>query len=118
MGGEKIKINESKYSNSPIIKRGRVNSVSLFEVTEQELEQLEQGTPSNLYLNFSILLITLSISFFIALSTAKIESERVFIVFTLVVIVGFIGSIILGVLWIKTKINLGNVVKKIRSRMS
>ena len=41
-----------------IVRRGRVDSVDLYEVKENELELLEKGSPASLQLNFSIFLLT------------------------------------------------------------
>ena len=40
------------------IKRGRVDSLSLYEITDNELDILTAGSPSSLYLNFAIFLLS------------------------------------------------------------
>ena len=100
----------------PRIIRGQVDSLSLFEITDYELEILEQGTPNSIHLNFAVLFISIAVSFLITLLTVKIDSTRVFIVFTLLTIVGFSVGIILFILWYRTKATSVDVIKKIKAR--
>ena len=49
------KNNSSSGEIGPKIKRGRYDSLELFEVSESELTIIERGSPSSTYLNFAIL---------------------------------------------------------------
>ena len=62
----------------PKIVRGQVDSLSLFEITDYELELLEQGTPNSIYLNFAIFFISVAASFFATLMTLTIKSQNIF----------------------------------------
>ena len=53
-----------------IVRRGRVDSVDLYEVKKNELELLEKGAPESLQLNFSIFLFSIAFSAIITLTTA------------------------------------------------
>ena len=44
-----------------VVRRGRVDSVDLYEVKENELELLEKGAPATLQLNFAIFLYSLNL---------------------------------------------------------
>ena len=112
--------NGSQKKNSgekPLILRGKVSSVLLYEVTEHELDTLEKGTPTSLFLNFGIALLSISCSFLIALLTTNIDSDRLFMVFTFIVIVGFISGIILMCVWWRDRQSINELIKKIKSRI-
>ena len=99
----------------PFILRGKVSSVLLYEVTEHELDTLEKGTPTSLFLNFGIALLSISCSFLVALLTTNIDSDRLFMVFTFIVIVGFIIGILLMCLWYRNRQSINVLVKKSRA---
>ena len=73
--------NQEQSEGAVKIKRAKYDSLCLYEVTESELEVLEKGSPSSIYLNFSVFLLSIAISFTIALLTVKIESIKLFTCF-------------------------------------
>jgi len=101
----------------PRIIRGRVGSLSLYEITDYELEILEKGSPNSLYLNFSIFLFSIGISFLIALLTVSIESVKLFSAFVVVTVIGLLGSLFLFLLWFRTRNSVEEVIVKIRGRI-
>ena len=58
--GESLIMNPKKEDNidDVKIKRGKVDSLSLYEVTDSELQVLEEGGQDNLFLNFAVFLFT------------------------------------------------------------
>ncbi len=108
---------ENQKELNPKIRRARVDSLDLYEITEDELNILEHGSPGSLYLLFSTFLLSMAISFFVSLLTTKIESDRLFMVFVSVTILGFIIGIILLILWVKEYRSSTSVAHKIRERM-
>jgi len=68
--------NENEQSTGVKINRGKLGSISLYEVTEDELNILERGSPSSTYLNFSIGLLSIGISFFISIFSTKIDDLK------------------------------------------
>ena len=101
----------------PKINRARVGSFNLYEITETELETLEKGSPNSLYLNFALALLSAAISFLTALLTTKIDSNRTYTAFVVFTSIGFILGLILLILWLKTKNEVSEVIKKIKLRM-
>ncbi len=101
----------------PAIHRVRLDKLTIFEITEAELEALERGSPESLYLNLAIAALSIAASFLIALLTTKIEDVRTFCVFVIVCGLGFIAGITLGLLWWQSRRSLKNVARDIRSRM-
>lgn len=99
------------------IKRGRVDSLSLYEITEHELVILENGSPSSLYLNFSLLLLTTATSFLISLLTTTIESDRTYAIFVILIVIGYVLGILLGIIWWRTRQSASKITERIRSRI-
>ncbi|ETW92444.1 MAG: hypothetical protein ETSY1_43610 [Candidatus Entotheonella factor] len=99
------------------ILRGRVDSMSLYEITEYELNLLEQGSPASLHLNFSIFLLSIATSFLITLLSTPIASYRVFTVFVVITAVGFSVGGFLLLLWYKTHRSVKNIIEKIKRRI-
>ena len=109
--------NESFGGTNPRIRRGRVDSLTIYEITEAELETLENGSPASLHLNFAIFFISTAISFLTALLTTTISNLRIYCFFVVVVVVGFALGLILGVLWYRERKSATLLSKKIRQRV-
>jgi hypothetical protein len=101
----------------PKIIWARVPSVTIYQITENELSTLERGSPCELYLNFAIFFWTAAISFFSVLLTSDSLSVKVFTVFVVVTIVTAAAGLILGALWWRTRKSVDGVVKEIRARI-
>ena len=100
-----------------IVRRGRVDSVDLYEVKENELELLEKGSPANLQLNFSIFLLSLAFSSIIALATATAKQPITETIFVFVAVVGILLGMYLLISWWRTRTSIAGMVKKIRQRI-
>ncbi|WP_339870391.1 hypothetical protein [uncultured Algoriphagus sp.] len=102
----------------PIIKSARYDSLELFEVSESELTIIERGSPSSTYLNFAIFLVSIAISFLTTLLTVDLKDNIVlFTVYLVICVIGFMVGIFLTILWIRSKNEFSDVIKKIRGRM-
>lgn len=114
--------NTSPSNTSPseqpfVVRRGRVNSVDLFEVKENELDILEKGSPADLYLNFSIFLLSAAVTTTATLFSATFAKPVVQTVFIVVTVIGALLGIFLLVLWHKTRTSVRAVIKGIRCRI-
>ncbi len=101
-----------------IIQRGKINSLIVYDVTEDELNILEKGSPASIFLNFSILTLSVAVAFLIALFTTSIESNRIFTIFVIFTILGFLSGLILLILWKINNKSGKDIVKKIRERVT
>lgn len=101
----------------PAIHRGRLDSLRIYEISEAELDALERGSPESVYLNLGLTVLSVAISFTIALFSTRIESDRTFTVFVVVVIVGYIAGVTFGVLWWISRRSLSSTAAKIRARL-
>lgn len=109
--------NQSEGSVQLRILRGPVDSLSLYEITDYELEVLEGGYPSSTYLNFAIFFFSVGASFFAVLLTTKITSIYIFTIFVVLTVVGFAASLVLFVLWRRTRLRVNDLIKKIKARV-
>ncbi|MBC8549966.1 MAG: hypothetical protein H8D23_09970 [Candidatus Brocadiales bacterium] len=99
------------------VRRGRVESVDLYEIKENELELLEKGAPSGLFLNFSVFLLSLAFSTIISLSTATFVNSSIHTLFVVVSVVGVLGGGFLLILWWRTRESITQVISHIRGRI-
>lgn len=101
----------------PRIVRGHVETVSLYEITDRELELLEQGSANPICLNFAVFFISVAVTLLTTLATVRIDSTLLFIVFAVVTTVGFAGGGALLILWFHSRSRLRDVVERIKARI-
>ncbi len=101
----------------PAIRRARIDSLNIYEISESELQLLERGSPDSLFLNFAIFLLSSAVSLLVALLTATIESNRTFAVFVIFTVIGFIAGLFLLLLWMRNRQATAMVFTQIRQRM-
>lgn len=100
------------------IRRGRVDSVDIYEIKDSELDLLEKGSPSGLYLNFSIFLLSIAFSALTALcTTTSFKDTLIQTVFVVVMVVGFILGVFFLILWYRGRQDVAEVIKEIRNRI-
>lgn len=109
----------SQSENSEIkIRRGKVDSLDVYEVTKDELELLRQGSPNSIFLNFSIALFSIFISTGLTLFTLEITSTKIFAVYICTLMISFVGGLITLILWYRGENNFNICLKKIENRMT
>lgn len=102
---------------SPAISRGRIDRLVILEISDAELDTLEQGSPASLFLNFALALLSVAVTIAVALASTEIKSERVFMAFLLVGVVGFVVGLLLLLLWRRQRSSVRLVIKRIRLRL-
>ena len=101
------------------VKRHKFDSLTIYEVSESELDTIEKGSPSSIYLNFAIFLLSIAASFLASLLTNDYSNKQnTFIVFLLITIVGFVIGGFLIILWFRIKNDFDQTIKKIKDRVS
>ena len=109
----------SPYSDEkPLIRRGRVDSLNIYEVKEHELELLENGAAGTLQFNFAIFLFSIALTCIAALATADFKWDIVRSIFVFTTVVGLIVGSYLMLNWWRTRTSLKKVVSVIRSRIN
>ncbi len=110
--------NELKADQIPKVRLGTVDEVRLYQITESELDILEHGSPSSTFFNFAIFFLSTAFSFIASIMAAPIGNERVFTVFTVIIVVGLALGVILLILWWKSPNQCKKTITKIRGRIS
>ena len=100
-----------------IVRRGRVDSVDLYEVKENELELLEKGSPASLQLNFSIFLFSIAFSAILTLTTATAKWSIMETVFVVVAVIGILLGGYLLISWWRTRTSISGTITTIRNRI-
>jgi len=101
----------------PEIRVGKIGVLKVHQISDDELSRLEQGASQTLFLNFGIAVLSVSVSFLISLLTMTIGSDRVFTVFVVMTVVGFLAGATLMILWWCNRKPIRKLVQEIRDRM-
>lgn len=101
----------------PRIRRGRVDSVDLYEIKDTELDLFERGAPADLHLNFSIFVLSLAFSSVCSLATATFDDNTVKTTFIVVAVVGVLLGGFLLLSWFRNRTSLKTLCERIRSRI-
>jgi hypothetical protein len=109
---------EDQTAQNPKIKRGRLASLSLYEVTDYELEILQAGSPATILLNFAIFLLSTALSFWVAVFGTEIKDPNRYAVFMMIAIFATINGVLLLVLWWRKRGSVAQLVAKIKRRIS
>ena len=109
--------NDQQPDFLPEISRGRIKELKLYEISDDELARLEQGSEQSLFLALGIAVLSAAVSFLIALFATTITPDRVFYVFVIVTVVGFVAGIILIILAWYTRKPISKLVQRIRDRL-
>ena len=117
MSQTKDSSSQRNSGEKPFIRRGEVDEIKLYTITDYELDTLERGTPA-LFFNVGITLLSICCSFFIALFTTYIDSIRIFVVFIVVVTGSFLGVIVFTCLWWRDRRSFAALIQRIRNRIS
>ncbi len=100
-----------------MIRRARIQELTIYEIFEDELKMLEFGSPVSLYFNFSIFLLSVASSFAVTLATAHFSSDRVYMVFVTILIFSSLIGLCLIILWQKQYRVGSNIAESVRNRL-
>jgi len=100
----------------PAIHRVPLDKLTIYEITEAELDDLERGSIDSIFLNLAIFTGSIAISFLSSLLITKIESIYTFCAFIIVTSIGFLASATYTLLWWRNRIDRSQVAQKIRKR--
>jgi len=99
------------------LRRGRVDSVDLYEVKENELDMLENGEPTGIFLNFAIFLFSIAFTGILSICTATFKNDIIKYTFLFFSIIGVIGGVLSGILWLRGRSSLKSIIRTIRDRI-
>jgi len=110
-------MNDRRQSQlEPTIEWVPLGKLTVFHVSEAELDALERGSTESLFLNLGIATLSIAISLLISLLSADIPSTKTFTVFVVVCTVCFIGGVMFVLLWWQSRKSLKKVAQEIRNR--
>lgn len=104
-------------NTGPLVKRGRVESIYLYEVKDTELDSLESGSTGDLYLNIAVFLFGLGFSAFTTIATADFRDKRMETAFVCLTVVCIVLTPIFGVLWYRSRRSIKRLCALIRRRI-
>jgi hypothetical protein len=90
----------------------------LYEVSLDDLNQLESELVSvGEDFSFALFCITTAISFTVTLATVDIAAGKLYNVFWIITIIGYLGAVYFGVRWYKTRSKVKSTIKRIKERV-
>jgi len=108
---------DSEGDKALVVRRGRVESVDLYEIKDSELDLLERGSPADLQLNFAIFLVSMAFSAICTLATATFSNKTIENAFIVVSVVGILLGAYLLIAWWTNRKSLKDVCARIRQRI-
>jgi hypothetical protein len=98
-------------------KRHRLEHVEIFEVTGDELDNIERETANiGTDLQFCLVLLPVAISMTVSLVLTTIASQRIYNSFFIVMAVAYLGGLFFGVRWLSRRGSYKRIFQKIRDR--
>ena len=107
----------SHESFKPLIRRARVEQLTIYEIEESELQIFEHGPTDSVFLNIAIAFLSIAVALLVALLTTSTGSQLVQTFFVVGVVVGFAGGSVLILLWWRRRISVTTCARRIRERL-
>jgi len=100
----------------PAIHRVHLDKITIYDITDSELESLERGSPESIFLNLAIAVVSIAVSFSIALATTDIQTTKTFCVFVIVTVIAYLASFTFCLLWWQKRGSMKSVASIVRYR--
>lgn len=112
-------------SNTPVtsepeqlkVNRGRVMSINLYEIKEDELDLLERGSPASIQFNLALSAVTFVASTYITMRSGQFTADDR-LLFTLVMVIAGLFGVFCGAMWLWTRSSNKALCETIRRRIS
>jgi hypothetical protein len=106
--------NSEAQKPNEIVRYVRLESLTVYEISEDELNNFEHGFPANLLLSVALFLLGAAITAMTTLLSVAIQSTKIFCTFMIFTIIGYVVGCVLLVISIiqirKTKL-VGNAIR-------
>lgn len=113
-----MQTNAPKDSKDEVrVRRGRVESVDLYEIKDSELDELERGSPANLQFNISVGLLSIAFSFLACIATSTFDKPFYQTLYIAIMVVGFIVGGVFLIFWLRNRKSVSSLCLKIRERI-
>jgi hypothetical protein len=111
-------MNKIKKREEIVVERHALESLVIYEVSGHELDELERETTSvGEDFSFALSGISIATSLGAVLLTVEIPSNRVFTIFLVIMLLGFIVAFYCGVKWLRGRRAFKGVVQRIKERV-
>src|ERR1041385_3101951 len=101
-----------------IVERHSFESLVIYEVTGQELEQMERETLSiSEDFSFAVAGLSVAVTVAAALLTVDVASERIYHSFFVTMVLGFLVFLYCGIKWLRGKRSYKSTVQRIKQRV-
>jgi hypothetical protein len=101
----------------PAVRVAPLGELRVYIISEEELNELENGSPAAQNLNFSLALLASGLSFLTTLLTTDIASVKTFAVFVILTSVFLLVGFILFASWYRLRKSSQGLAQRIRDRM-
>jgi hypothetical protein len=101
----------------PAVRVAPLGELRVYIISEEELNELENGSPASQNLNFALALLASGFSFLTTLLTTEIASVRTFAVFVILTVVFLLFGVILFASWYRLRKSSQGLAQRIRDRM-
>lgn len=101
----------------PIVRYAPLGELKVYEISEAELEKLQNGPPGQVHLSFSLAQLPAALTIFITIQTVDIASNRVYYAYWIAFWLLFVQGLISLTRWWFAGRSLDSLVRDIRSRM-
>ena len=108
--------NEQTEATSIRVNRNKIDSLDVFDVTKDELEQLKSGGPVSTVLNFAIATGSFGASSLLSLINLDAGSDREYLSFLCATIIALLACIILLVIWWQIRGKREKIFQRINDR--
>src|SRR4051812_16863528 len=106
---------KGKYP-APVIRVAPLGELKVYEVAESELDQLAQGSPSALWLNFALALLPCAAGIVVTMISSNL-SDLNFTLLTSVSLILVIAGVICLAFWLRTHEAPKDLLRQIKNRM-
>jgi hypothetical protein len=101
----------------PVVRYAPLGEVKVYELSEAELGQLENGPPGQIHLNFALALLPAALSLLITLQTVEIGNDRLYAGYLIAFWVFLVQGLISLLRWRSASRNHQSLIQAIRARM-
>ena len=98
------------------LRRGRVDSLTLYEITEEELRQIGEGSPVNVHQSIAIGSGSIAATVCATLFTATFSDPTTEFTFVALAVGSIIATVIEGIMWFRCRGLTSTVIKRITGR--
>jgi len=110
-----MKTHEKPHGELEFVPLGKL---TIYPITEHELNALKNGSPESIYLTFGIACLTTALTAFLSVITLSTNNPSVINIYWIIIIIGFLAGCVLMALWHHYKGQNLAILENVRNRKS